>query len=166
MWDTACHNAPKFKTFTYGDSGANGRAYALAQLRRGDALLFLARLQEYIEGARVDRSGFYLKGGLLVDHAGFLTPTSKGLGRFSNNAHAIRGTHSSLVSQSQCAPPGSSTPSRSPGRYAIRSSATRTAISGPGTAANPTSPESVPTPAPAAACWTPSTPNRNSARKC
>ena len=91
MWDTACHNDPDFKTFTYGDNGTNGRSSALTQLRKGDALLFLARLQECAEGARAGRSGFYLIGGLLVDHAGFLTPTSEGLERFTNNAHAIRG---------------------------------------------------------------------------
>ena len=90
MWDTACHNDPDFKTFTYGDNGTNGRSSGLTQLRKGDALLFLARLHECAEGAGAGRSGFYLIGGLLVDHAGFLTPTSKGLERFSNNAHAIR----------------------------------------------------------------------------
>ena len=45
MWDTPCHNDPDFRTFAYGDDGANGRASALAQFRRGDALLFMARLE-------------------------------------------------------------------------------------------------------------------------
>ena len=45
MWDTPCHDDPDFRTFAYGDDGANGRASALAQFRRGDALLFMARLE-------------------------------------------------------------------------------------------------------------------------
>ena len=47
MWDVACHNDPEFESFTYGDSGTNGRSSELTNLRKGDALLFLARLERY-----------------------------------------------------------------------------------------------------------------------
>ena len=90
MWDYACHNDPDFAAFTYGDNGANGRSSALTQLREGDALLFLARLELCIGGERTRRSGFYLIGGLAVNQAGFLTLYSPGRERFSNNAHVIR----------------------------------------------------------------------------
>lgn len=91
MWDTACHNDPDFRTFTYGDNGTNGRSSALAQLGSGDALLFLARLERDGGGGRTRQSGFYIIGGLMVDHAGFTIPNSRGRERFSNNAHVIRG---------------------------------------------------------------------------
>ena len=91
MWDTACHNDPDFRTFTYGDNGTNGRSSALTQLRNGDALLFLARLERDIGGERTGHPGFYLIGGLIVDRAGFMTPNCQGRERFSNNAHMLRG---------------------------------------------------------------------------
>ena len=113
MWDNACHNDPEFKTLTYGDNGTNGRSSALTQLREGDALLFIARLERRTASSRARHSGFYLIGGLLVAHAGFVTPNHgpcriRGSRRcaapphtrllvahagqkFSNNAHAIRG---------------------------------------------------------------------------
>ena len=91
LWDAACHNDPDFGKFTYGDSGTNGRSSALTQLRKGDVLLFLARLERCIGGERTRQSGFYLIGGFLVDHARFLTRNAQGQERFSNNAHVIRG---------------------------------------------------------------------------
>ena len=91
MWDDACHNDPEFKTLTYGDDGTNGRSSALTQLREGDALLFIARLARRTAISRTRHSGFYLTGGLLVAHAGFVTPDHRGWERFSDNAHAIRG---------------------------------------------------------------------------
>ena len=78
MWDVACHNDPEFESFTYGDNGTNGRSSALTHLRKGDALLFLARLERYLGGVRTRQSGFYLIGGLVVDRAGFLTLNSPG----------------------------------------------------------------------------------------
>ena len=89
--NTACHNDPDFTTFTYGDNGTNGRSSALAQLSGGDVLLFLARLEKFVEGNRTQKSGFYLVGGLRVDHANFITPNSVGRERFVNNAHVVRG---------------------------------------------------------------------------
>ena len=91
LWNKACHNDPDFRTFTYGDNGTDGRSSALTQLRKDDALLFLARLERYIGGERTRQSGFYLIGGLVVDNACFVTPNSKEWERFSNNAHVIRG---------------------------------------------------------------------------
>ena len=91
MWDYSCHHDPDFEAFTYGDSGTNGRSSALTQLRKGDALLFLARLERCIGGKRTRQSGFYLIGGLVVDHARSITLNSQGRERFSNNAHVIRG---------------------------------------------------------------------------
>lgn len=91
MWDIACHNDPEFVSFTYGDSGTNGRSSALTHLREGDALLFLARLELNLGGVRTRESGFYLVGGLVVEYAGFVTPSSLGRERFSRNAHLIRG---------------------------------------------------------------------------
>ena len=84
IWDDACHNDPDFETFTYGDNGTNGRSSALTQLRKGDALLFLARLGHCTDGERTRHSGFYLIGGFIVDHAEFMTPHSQGRERFSN----------------------------------------------------------------------------------
>ena len=66
MWDNACHNDPEFKTLTYGDNGTNGRSSALTQLGEGDALLFIARLEQRTAISRTRHSGFYLIGGLLV----------------------------------------------------------------------------------------------------
>lgn len=91
LWDTACHNDPDFEMFTYGDNGTNGRSSALAQLTGGDVLLFLARLEGFVEGTRTHQSGFYLVGGLRVDHATFITLNSVGRERFANNSHVVRG---------------------------------------------------------------------------
>ena len=60
-------------------------------MRKGDVLLFLARLDRCVGGERTRHSGFYLIGGLAADHAGFITPNSEGRERFSNNAHVTRG---------------------------------------------------------------------------
>ncbi len=91
MWGVACHNDPDFEAFTYGDSGTNGRSSALAHLRRGDGLLFLARLECSVGGKRTRQPGFYLIGGLWVDHVRFVTLNSHGREKFANNAHVIRG---------------------------------------------------------------------------
>ena len=92
--DAACHHDPEFETFTYGDSGDNGRSSNLTSIERGDVLLFLVRLSRGA-GARgrpaklTSFDGFYLVGGLSVEHrAGFETPDSP---RFTGNAHALRG---------------------------------------------------------------------------
>ena len=89
--NSACHNDPDFSEFTYGDSGINGRSSALTQMRKGDVLLFLARLDRYIGGERTPHSGFYLVGGLVADHAGFISPDSPERDRLADNAHVLRG---------------------------------------------------------------------------
>ena len=91
LWDAACHNDPDFEAFTYGDNGTNGRSSALTQLGMGDVLLFLARLERLLDGRRTGQSGFYLVGGLHVEHAGFVAADSPENHRFSNNAHVVRG---------------------------------------------------------------------------
>ena len=91
MWGAACHNDPDLEAFTYGDDGKNARSSALKHLREGDILLFLARLERYIDGQRAGQAGFYLIGGLRVDYAGCVAPNSKEGKRFANNAHARRG---------------------------------------------------------------------------
>ena len=91
MWDAACHNDPDLKAFTYGDNPGRGRSGALRNLRKGDVLLFLARLEQYRDGKRTRQAGFYLVGGLRVDYAGCVTPNSKESKRFADNAHARRG---------------------------------------------------------------------------
>ena len=88
MWSSACHNDPDLQEFTYGDNPGRGRSGALTNLRRGDVLLFLARLERYREGRRTGEAGFYLVGGLWVDYADFVTSNSR---RFAGNAHARRG---------------------------------------------------------------------------
>lgn len=87
-WDAVCHNDPDLSEFTYGDNPGRGRSGALTNLRKGDVLLFLARLEGYIDGSRTGEAGFYLVGGLSVDYADFVTSNSR---RFANNAHARRG---------------------------------------------------------------------------
>ena len=89
--DWPCHNDPEFATFTYGDYPDNGRAAALANLERGDALLFLARLEGWAGGQRTGHAGFYLIGGLEVEYAGYVRQYSPEQPRFANNDHVIRG---------------------------------------------------------------------------
>ena len=91
MKDKVCHNDPDLKEFTYGDNPGRGRSGALTDLRKGDVLLFLARLERCISGRRTGEAGFYLVGGLWVDHADVVTPRSKERKRFADNAHTRRG---------------------------------------------------------------------------
>ena len=91
MWDAACHNDPDLKAFTYGDNPSRGRSGALKNLRKGDVLLFLARLEQYKDGQRTRQASFYLVGGLWLDYAVLVTPNSKEWKRFAENAHARRG---------------------------------------------------------------------------
>ena len=88
LWDAACHSDPDLAAFTYGDNPGRGRSGALPGLRKGDVLLFLARLEHYRDGKRTGQAGFYLVGGLWVDYADFVTSNSR---RFASNAHARRG---------------------------------------------------------------------------
>ena len=90
FWDSACHNDPEFATFTYGDVGENGRSAALTKMTTGDALLFLARLENWQSGRRTGQSGFYLIGGLLAEYAGWVVRHSPQEDRFANNAHPYR----------------------------------------------------------------------------
>ena len=90
-WDAACHNDPDLDAFTYGDNPGRGRSGALTRLRQGDVLLFLARLERYVNGRRTGEAGFYLVGGLWVDYAGIVAPNSGERKRFTDNAHARRG---------------------------------------------------------------------------
>ncbi len=86
-WNVPCHNDPEFTTFTYGDAGDNGRSAALTQMKEGNVLLFLARLEGWQSGLRTGQSGFYLIGGLLTELAGWVSPQED---RFRNNAHSYR----------------------------------------------------------------------------
>ena len=95
LWDVACHNDPEFVTFTYGDNcDTSPRASALRQMRPGDFLFFLVRLQHWVKGEPTGRFGFYLIGHLRIAHdnwvlSGVTKQPSSPL--FGNNAHAIRG---------------------------------------------------------------------------
>ena len=91
LWNSPCHNDPEFATLTYGDNGDNPRSVDLTNMRQGDALLFLARLESYSDGKRTGQAGFYLIGGLRAEYAGWITPQSPRLERFARNSHAIRG---------------------------------------------------------------------------
>lgn len=91
LHDWPCHNDPEFATFTYGDYPDNGRAAGLTNLERGDALLFLARLEGWAGGQRTGHAGFYLIGGLAVEYAGYVHRHSPQWLRFANNDHAVRG---------------------------------------------------------------------------
>ena len=91
LWDAPCHNDPEFATLTYGDNGDNPRSVALTNMRPGDALLFLSRLESYADGKLTGHAGFYLIGGLRAEYAGWITPQSPRRERFDRNSHAIRG---------------------------------------------------------------------------
>ena len=93
MSSAACHNDPEFATFTYGDNGTNGRSAALTRMEKGDVLLFLARLEGWARGKPTGEYGLYLIGGLLADYAAWITPGSRQIDRFANNAHTIRGDY-------------------------------------------------------------------------
>ena len=91
FWNTPCHNDPEFQTRTYGDGGDNPRSVALTTMETGDALLFLARLEEWQAGRRTGPYGFFLIGGLLAEFAGWIRQRSPHKDRFANNAHQYRG---------------------------------------------------------------------------
>ena len=91
LWDAPCHNDPEFATLTYGDNGDNPRSVALTNMRPGDVLLFLARLEICADGKRTGHAGFYLIGGLRAEYAGWIKPQSPWRERFARNSHAIRG---------------------------------------------------------------------------
>ena len=82
---------PEFATFTYGDVGENRRSAALTKMTTGDALLFLARLEDWQSRRRTGQGGFYLIGGLLAEYAGWVVRHSPQEKRFENNAHPYRG---------------------------------------------------------------------------
>ncbi|MYC33014.1 MAG: hypothetical protein F4X64_07550 [Chloroflexi bacterium] len=90
LWDIVCHNDPEFVTLTYGDVGDNGRSAALTRMQKGDVLLFLARLEDWVGERRTGWYGFYLIGGLLAEYAGWITGQSPELDRFTKNDHVIR----------------------------------------------------------------------------
>ncbi|MDE2765373.1 MAG: hypothetical protein OXI25_02935, partial [Chloroflexota bacterium] len=85
------HYDPEFETFTYGDMcDENARASGLRGLRRGDALLFLVRMERWREDRRTKEFGFYLIGGLRVDWVlGGVTEalTGQDAERAATNAH-------------------------------------------------------------------------------
>lgn len=67
-WERDCHYDPEFETCTYGDDpGRSPRAAALRWARKGDLLLFLARLWAWERDRFGDKSGFYLVGVLEVE---------------------------------------------------------------------------------------------------
>ena len=89
------HNDPEFDTFTYGDNcDVSPRASALRKVRRGDILLFIARLQHWEDCVRTNNFGFYFIGYLHVNRilgSGKEIPSGAGLERFSVNAHVRMG---------------------------------------------------------------------------
>ena len=95
LWDRTAHNDPEFDTFTYGDNcGSNPRAASLKGLRQGDLLLFISRLQRWVEGRPTDRHGFYFVGYLEIESilADVRTrPDASTMARYGRNAHVRRG---------------------------------------------------------------------------
>jgi len=89
------HNDPEFDTFTYGDNcDVNPRASALKKVKRGDILLFIARLQHWADRVPTNNFGFYFIGFLHVNRIlGSVKekPSESGLERFSVNAHVRMG---------------------------------------------------------------------------
>ena len=94
-WDITVHNDPEFDTFTYGDNcEVNPRAMSLRQVKRGDFLFFLSRMELCIGSQRTGNFGFYFIGYLHVEN--ILKdvrekPDKILLGRFGVNAHVRRG---------------------------------------------------------------------------
>ena len=98
LWDAACHNDPEFATFTYGDNcEVSPRASGLRQMRPGDFLFFLVRLENWLDGKPSGRFGFYLIGYLHVAEDDWALrqvtgePSTEDMALFENNAHVIRG---------------------------------------------------------------------------
>ena len=95
----ACHSDPEFATLTYGDNvGGGGRAANLRHAERGDALLFLVRLQRWRadgagEPARTREFSFGRIGGLRVGEVYAnvqAPPEGEGAARIGRNAHVVR----------------------------------------------------------------------------
>ncbi len=95
LWRWPAHHDPEFETFTYGDNCAvSPRASALRQMERGDFLLFLARLEQWADGASTRQYGFYLVGYLVIQEIVkdvARRPRPALLGRIGANAHVRRG---------------------------------------------------------------------------
>ena len=67
LWDEAAHYDPEFDTFTYGDNcSVTPRSYALKQVRAGDYIFFLCRLQHWNQDGPTQSHGFYLVGFLHI----------------------------------------------------------------------------------------------------
>ena len=60
MATVTAHSDPEFDTFTYGDNcEVNPRAMSLRQVKRGDFLFFLSRMELCIGSQRTGNFGFY-----------------------------------------------------------------------------------------------------------
>ena len=88
--DNACHHDPEFETLTYGDDVRSGRAANLRHAERGDVLVFLARLQRWTDSQRTQEFGFYLTGGLHIEHVVANVSEQAATVRIARNAHVIR----------------------------------------------------------------------------
>ena len=96
--DITTHNDPEFDSLTYGDNcDVNARAQALKSVKRGDFLLFLARLQKYkkdaLEAIPTKEFGFYFVGFLHVDsvYGSVINPLSElQMEAINLNAHVRR----------------------------------------------------------------------------
>ena len=101
LWDWPAHNDPEFETFTYGDNcETSPRAASLKRLSAGDFLLFLARLEEWVEGGATGSHGFYLVGFLEIEEVLSSVrsrPDDDVLSRFGANAHVRRGLSDSRL---------------------------------------------------------------------
>ena len=98
LWDRPTHNDPEFETFTYGDNcETTSRGANLKELRPGDRLVFLARLERWHEGRATGRFGFYLVGFLEIARADWALksvwarPSAAALSPYLRNAHVRRG---------------------------------------------------------------------------
>ena len=157
FWNTARHNDPEFASFTCGDVGENGRSAALTKMTTRDALLFLARLEGWQSGRRTGQAGFYLVGGLLAEHAGWVvrhSPQEKDSRRTPTH---IEATLDFGESRAQASPADLNAPFQSIARYAPKFSETQTGKHGLGATAGLSWLESVLTPVLAAVCWIPMT---------
>lgn len=94
-WNAATHNDPEFKTFTYGDNcETTPRAASLIQMKRGDYLFFIVRLERWDDDAPTSDYGFYLIGYLEMEESLSNVrrpPEAPQFAQVAENAHVRRG---------------------------------------------------------------------------
>lgn len=59
MWDMKAHNDPEFETYTYGDNYKKPKGANFLKAKKGDILLFIARLYKYDKGKFLDNGAQY-----------------------------------------------------------------------------------------------------------